>query len=609
MTRVAAWKPFWKSKRQLLIFALLFQTAESVLFAPLLGLAGHALLGRPVVDSTEIVSFILSPRGFLLLFCAAVAALTIRLLEHAGLSVIVLGALQGKTVRVLTALRLILIQLPRLASIGMRIIGCGLLVVMPVLTVAGLFASRLLPTHDINFYLARRPPEFMTAALVIGVVAIVTLAVSAWLFVRWRLVVQTCLFDGKRGWGAFREAAILSRGVWWQLGWRCLAILALGLALASAATGLGQLVVRLVFDVGRIGTLSLAVSLGLLLLLRTVVAAAIISIGAGIDAVVFTAYYRKRRQIVSGESTLPFSIPDAMTERTAPGARRVQVWALVVIVIGLCESEMVGLFVMLDALKHEPPIAVTAHRGGHLRAPENTVASIHEAIADGAQYAEIDVQMTKDSVLVVTHDSDFSRMAGVPKKVWDLTYSEIRAIPLGAHSAPEFRNEPAPTFNELLAAARDRIKLNVELKYYGDHQPHLAERVVAAVKAQGMANQVIIQCLKYKPLQEVRRLAPEIPVGYLMSVNARKPSRLKVDFLGAEFNRVTGAFVQKAHRQGQQVHVWTVDKSESIDRVIDLGADNIITNQAAEAVRRLHEYESLTALERALRRARAWLAN
>jgi len=99
----------------------------------------------------------------------------------------------------------------------------------------------------------------------------------------------------------------------------------------------------------------------------------------------------------------------------------------------------------------------------------------------------------------------------VAKKVWDLTYAEIRAIPLGAKAAPEFRNEPAPTFDEVLAIARDRIRLNLELKYYGDHQPRLAERVVEAVRARQMTNQVIIQCLEYEPLLEVRRLAPWIP--------------------------------------------------------------------------------------------------
>jgi glycerophosphoryl diester phosphodiesterase len=278
------------------------------------------------------------------------------------------------------------------------------------------------------------------------------------------------------------------------------------------------------------------------------------------------------------------------------------------IVIGLCASAVFSVFAAVDALKDERPITVTAHRGVHLKAPENTAAAIREAIAVGAQFAEIDVQLSKDGVLVVTHDNDFSRMAGVAKKVWDLTYDEIRAIPLGAHATPEYHNEPAPRFDEVLAIAKDRIKLNVELKCYGDHEPRLAERVVTEVRAGGMANQVIIQCLEYEPLQEVRRLAPEIPVGYLLSVNARHPSRLEVNFLGAALSRATGAFVRAAHRRGQQVHVWTVDKPESMEQMIDVGVDSLITNEPAEALRRVREYESLSRAERALREVRAWLA-
>jgi glycerophosphoryl diester phosphodiesterase len=110
----------------------------------------------------------------------------------------------------------------------------------------------------------------------------------------------------------------------------------------------------------------------------------------------------------------------------------------------------VSVALAADALRHAGPATVTAHRGVHGRAPENTAAAIRETIAAGAQGAEVDVQLSKDGVLVVTHDGDFSRMAGVAKKVWDPTYAEIRAIPLGAKAAPESRNEPAPTFDEVL---------------------------------------------------------------------------------------------------------------------------------------------------------------
>jgi glycerophosphoryl diester phosphodiesterase len=596
----------WKSRLPLLAFALSFQLLENLLFTPAMGLFGGVLLGRPVVDSTALVEFLLSPRGFLVLFLGATVSLTIRLVEHAGLSVIVFGALEGKTFRTLATFRWLVTELPRLTSIGVRILGWGLVLAMPLLAVAGVLARQLLAKHDINYYLANRPPEFVMPAVVIGTVALVTLAVGAWLLVRWRLVVQVCVFDRRDGKAAFREAAVLSCGVRVALAGRCLSVLGFQFLLILAAAGLQQLAVWLVLGAAGTSGLSLALSFGVGVLLRTVIGAVVTSFGACVDAIAFTAFYRKRRVALGGEATLTVVEADK-TSRILQSGRAQTVAAS--LVLGLVVATGVSVALAADALRHEGPITVTAHRGAHRRAPENTVASIREAISAGANYAEIDVQISKDGVLVVTHDSDFSRMAGVAKKVWELTYAEIRAIPLGAKAAPEFRNEPAPTFDEALTIARDRIRLNIELKYYGDHQPRLAERVVEAVQAHQMTNQVIIQCLEYEPLMEVRRLAPYIPVGYLMSVNASHPGRLKVDFLGTELSRVTGAFVQAAHRRAQRVHVWTVDDPFDMERMIDLGVDDLITNAPEEALRLVRSYESLNRSERALRRVRAWLAN
>ena len=595
----------WKRRWPLLAFALSFQLLENLLFTPAMGLIGRLLQGQPVVDSTALVQFLLSPRGFLVLFLGATISLTIRLIEHAGLSAMVLGALEGKTFRALATFRWLLTELPRLAGIGARVVGWGVLLAAPLLGVAGVLARWLLAKHDINYYLANRPSEFVVTAVVLGAVATATLGVGAWLLIRWRLVVQVCVFDRRDGKAAFREAAALSRGVWAAVAGRCLAVLGILFLLLLAAAALQQLAVWLVLRVAGLGQLSLAVSFGVLVLLRTVIGAAVTSLGACADAAVFTAFYRSRRSALGGAPALTVVQQETTSRPALPG------WAqglAVAIALGLLAAAGVSVALAVDALGHEGPITVTAHRGAHRHAPENTVAAVREAIAAGADYAEIDVQLSKDGVLVVTHDSDFSRMAGVATKVWDLTYAEIRAIPLGGKAAPEFRNEPAPTFDEVLAIARDRIRLNIELKYYGDHQPRLAERVVEALQARQMTNQAIIQCLEYEPLLEVRRLAPGIPIGYLLSVNAKHPGRLKVDFLAAETGRVTGAFIQAAHRRGQRVHVWTVDAPADMDRMIDLGVDDLITNEPAEALRRVHEYEGLNRSERTLRRVRAWLA-
>ncbi|MCX6924127.1 MAG: glycerophosphodiester phosphodiesterase family protein, partial [Verrucomicrobia bacterium] len=83
---------------------------------------------------------------------------------------------------------------------------------------------------------------------------------------------------------------------------------------------------------------------------------------------------------------------------------------------------MTGAWLALDAIPDERPISIHSHRGVRTKAPENTLTAARDAVAAGADYLEIDVQLSKDDVLVVVHDSDFSRLAGVARKVWDLTY-------------------------------------------------------------------------------------------------------------------------------------------------------------------------------------------
>jgi glycerophosphoryl diester phosphodiesterase len=268
-----------------------------------------------------------------------------------------------------------------------------------------------------------------------------------------------------------------------------------------------------------------------------------------------------------------------------------------------------GVWLALDEFSTIRTVSIQAHRGVATEAPENTLPAVRAAIAAGADYLETDIQLSKDSVLVVAHDSDFSRLGGVAKKVWELTYEEIRSIPLGRNAAPQFRNEVTPSFDALLAEAKGHIKVNIELKYYGNPEPELARKVVEAVRAHQMLDQVVIQCLEYKPLLEARKLAPEVPVGYLLSFNARRPSRLDVDFLSVEQRRLNRRFVRKAHRRGQQVYAWTVNRAEDMRRQFDLGVDGVITDQPTLARKTLDEMHSHQTLERFASQVRAWLAN
>ena len=583
--------------RELLGFALLFRMLESLLFAPLAALAGKWLLGQTVLDSTALVSFLLSPRGFLALTLAAVTALTIRLSEHAGLAAIFFGAFDGRRISSREALRLVWGHLVLLGRVSARFVGVGLLTVLPLLAVAGGFAAWLLPQHDVNYYLKLRPPEFIAAAVVIGVVALITAAVMLSLVARWRWVVQVVLFQKREVRGAFAESATLTRELRWKLTGVLIGVVLVSLALGLTASLLGDACTSVVLGVLGHGAASLAISFGALLLLRTVIGAGCTFLGSCVDAGVFTMLYRRRLAGLGIQASLP-GAAEAEAGWVVP--RR---WLAAVLLVGLLAFAATGAWLTLDAIPDERPISIHAHRGVTTEAPENTLAAAREAIAAGADYLETDVQLSRDDALVVVHDSDFSRLGGVAKKVWDLTYDEIRAIPLGGG------HEFTPTFEALLAETKGRIKLNIELKYYGDHQPGLARKIVEALRRQGMLEQAVIQCLEYEPLLEVRRLAPEVPIGYLLSFNARKPSRLNVNFLSVEQNRLDRRFLLQAHRSGQQVYAWTVNSSEDMQRLFDLGVDGLITDQSALARKTLNEYLSRPESERAVRRVRSWLAD
>src|SRR5262249_6050558 len=141
----------WKYRRSLFAFALCFQLIEALLLAPAMGLLGRALEGRAVVDSTAILAFFLSARGLLVLVLAAVITITTRLLEHAGLSALVLGVLKGKEFRPLTAFKWLATEIPRLVVVGLRVIGWIAVLLAPPGIVAGLIARPLLARHDINY--------------------------------------------------------------------------------------------------------------------------------------------------------------------------------------------------------------------------------------------------------------------------------------------------------------------------------------------------------------------------------------------------------------------------------------------------------------------------
>ena len=229
-------------------------------------------------------------------------------------------------------------------------------------------------------------------------------------------------------------------------------------------------------------------------------------------------------------------------------------------------------------------ITVTAHRGSTNVAPENTVASVLEAIAVNADYVEIDVQLTKDGEVILLHDATFKRVAGVPIRASELTYEEIQALNVGFYKMEtiDFR---APLLKEVLdVCTLSSVKLNIELKNY-DKNEILPYKVVEIIKAYDFIDRCVVTSYSQSFLKTVKRLCPEIKVG-LITNSSSIATYVKcrfVDLYSIRYISLTPSIVMYIHSQHKEVYCWTPSTKIAIETAIMAGADNIITNNVVLA--------------------------
>ena len=236
----------------------------------------------------------------------------------------------------------------------------------------------------------------------------------------------------------------------------------------------------------------------------------------------------------------------------------------------------------LEGIRTTDRVEVIAHRGAAAARPENTMAAIERGIEDGADWIEIDVQETADGEVVVFHDSDFMRLAHVDRKIWEVTAAELRDIDLGSWFDPAYAGERAPTLRDVLAAARGRAKVVIELKYYG-HDQDLEARVAALVDEFGMADQVALMSLSYPAIQKARAMRPDLRNGVLAATAVGDLAGLETDFLAVNVGLATPKLIRSAHAAGKDVYVWTVNDPLTMSRLISQGVDGLITDEPAVA--------------------------
>jgi glycerophosphoryl diester phosphodiesterase len=269
--------------------------------------------------------------------------------------------------------------------------------------------------------------------------------------------------------------------------------------------------------------------------------------------------------------------PDAATAEAPRAPALPKTAAAGVAVIAVLAVIGIALLAVVAAGRNQR-VSVIAHRGSAATAPENTLAAFRLAVEQGADFVELDVQESADGEVVVVHDADLMRVGRSPLKIWETDAADLRAIDIGSHAGPHFAGERVPTLAEVLAVCKGRSRVIVELKSYG-HDRSLEEKVVSIVEAAGAENDTIFMSLNHDMVRTIKQLRPAWRAGVLVATAIGDLTSLGADFLAVEARLATRALVRQAHREGQEVYVWTVNDPAWMLAAMSNGVDGLITDK------------------------------
>ena len=241
-----------------------------------------------------------------------------------------------------------------------------------------------------------------------------------------------------------------------------------------------------------------------------------------------------------------------------------------------------------------PRPRVLAHRGLAVSQPENTLAAFRAAVDLGAVHLETDVHATRDGIAVVSHDPSLERLAGLPGLVSDLTMAELESIDLG----------DGQTFSSLASVleAFPAARFNIDIKSMDAAAP-----TVAAVKAAAAEHRVLLTSFDERRRKAVVRALPGVATSAsgrifffalilaklgltpVLALVLRGVDAVQVPERAIGLTISTRRVISRLQRAGVEVHFWTVNADADIRRLLDRGADGIVTDRCDRALRIVSE--------------------
>jgi len=560
---------------QLLLFEYLFMLLTSVIIIPIITLIFNRILtviGSGSLMNDDIVQLGLNWRGMLGLTAIGMVASFAVFIELCVLIILVQQRYFGNRIAIVDALLTALCQAPRLLGFGAVQLLVLLLVLIPF--VDSPMSESFYALFNVPIFLER---NVMHPSLVMSIVYMLILAAAIYLVLRWIFVLHYIVLEGKTIGAAIRNSHDLTRGKRSKVLVSLFLVNALVIGTGFAAlSSVSFLPYWLNHNVLKAFTEHYSLTLSTIL--TYMLTLTIMPLNIIVLTRLFYLFKREKERTALDHLKLYRSFlgrwEDRLTRLANRVARKRTVFAALAVVY-VCLALFVGLKASGHLVYAKWSVLISAHRGDVENAPENSLPAILSSIDKGIQSVEIDIQLTKDGVAVLNHDATLKRMAGVNRRVSDLTYAQASKLAIGrdADGAPI----PVATLEEALVEAKGRSKLLLDLKPYGPSEP-LVREVIRLIHAYEMEEDVYIQSFDSSMLRQIRKLSPDIRIGQIMYFAVGNLSSLDVDFYTIEQVMVTKQLVDRAHASGREVWVWTVNGRHNLKEMMEFKIDGLITD-------------------------------
>lgn len=225
---------------------------------------------------------------------------------------------------------------------------------------------------------------------------------------------------------------------------------------------------------------------------------------------------------------------------------------------------------------------VIGHRGAAGEAPENTMASFALALQQGADAIELDIHLSKDSRLIVCHDSTIDQTTDRSGAIADLTVEELKRADAGSWYSAEFAGERLPLLEEVFELVPDAVLVNVEIK---SDSAELRKELLQMLYRYNRLDTVVVSSFQHALLMELKQAEPRVRIGLLYNAsNALTPAEAWSRFGDAVYSLhphhllVDRAFAAEAAELGLRVFPWTVNADKRMKRLISFKVSGIITD-------------------------------